>query len=238
LGWYRTARLPSSRLEAGQLASKAHEPMPVLPALLTGTKGRALLVRYSRWLERVTDAATRASAWYLTDLLGAQPFLEQTRQRKPLPDEPPLPNLGPSTAAYVIVGETSEIESGPLENALATPRSGVSAEQFIATLAKVGFMFADIATPSRGRAARNTPDHISTPRERTNPVVRVLLRKCRLASTALRTWTLASRRCEEWLGANWKSEIKLKSLDELLPLADRVPLPRLGFAPEVLPGRR
>jgi|GEM_PF-6072694 len=236
MGWSPHARLPRSLSEAEQLAAQAREPAPVLPVAMSDTESQDFSLSYARWLGRVTSAAARASAWYLTAVLGPEPFREQASELDPFYGDP-LPNLGPATAAYVIIGGTTEDQWSLLENAIATPPAGASAEHFIETLADVGFLFADISKSVRNGFEPDGLDYVRGVVGLTHPVARVLLRQCRRVSTQLQTWTAASRRCEEWLGANWKAELELASLDELLPRADRVPLTRLGFAPVVLCGR-
>jgi hypothetical protein len=233
MGWSDKARLPRSLFEAEELAARARERAPLPPIAPTDAESRAFSLRFAHWLERVTDAATRASSWYLTELLGPKPFREQVSELWFL--DGPLPNLGPGTAAYVILGTTTEDQWNLLDHAITAPPGGASTEHFIQTLADVGFLFADIRSSVRSNPDPDSPDYAFAVAELTNPVARVLLRQCRRVSTAAQTWTPASRRCEEWLGANWKAELELASLDELLPLADRVPSPGLGFAPVVLP---
>ena len=235
LGWSPSARLPRSLSEAEQLAAQAREPAPISPLAPTEAQSRAFTLRFWQWFERVTDAATRASAWYLTEVLGPEPFREQVSELWFL--DAPLPNLGPSTAAYVILGTTMEDQWNPLAHAIAAPPARASTEHFIETLADVGFLFFDIGSSAWSNSAGPNATEYVDAVEMTKPLAIVLLRQCRRVSTALQTWTPASRRCEEWLGAHWRAELELASLDELLPIADRVPLTRFGFAPVGLPAR-
>ncbi|HEX2874852.1 MAG TPA: hypothetical protein VHP33_26555 [Polyangiaceae bacterium] len=229
VGWSPDARLPCRLAEADLLANTAREPAPLLPSELTNRNRQAYDKNFWPWFLRVTDAAARAGAWYLTDAIGAAPFDEQAQQRWQTEYEP-LPELGPSTAAYVLLGETSWTDSDQLAAALAGPRVGISPEQYIDALESVGSLFDDIANVAPNGGDGDSPDYAGWVSETTSPITKVLFYRCRMASTQMQVWTKASRRCEVWLGEHWKSQIELASLDELLPVADQVPVPP-GWAP-------
>jgi hypothetical protein len=97
----------------------------------------------------------------------------------------------------------------------------------------VGFLFADIETSLRDLALVGEPDYKEAAFDLTREIALTLLTRCRVASSSLQTWTAASRRCEEWVGVH---DRELRSLDELLPIADGVPLPL--FAPVPRPWAR
>jgi hypothetical protein len=61
-------------------------------------------------------------------------------------------------------------------------------------------------------------------------------RSARLPRSRREAEQLASAAKHGWARTG-SAELELASLDELLPRADRLPLPRLGFAPTSLPGR-
>lgn len=232
VGWSPTARLPRSLAEADELANQAHEPMPALPAGFTSQDRNAYGERFWPWFLRVTDAAARASAWYLTEAIGVGPFNEQAALRwQANYEDEPLPPLGPSSAAYVLLGETTWNDLERLEAALGGPRLGISSEQYIDALASVGSLFEGIAAEVRTSATSEWSDYATLADETTFAISRVVFYRCRSASTEMRTWTAASRRCEVWLGEHWKSQLELATLDELLPIANQVPLPPYAWAP-------
>lgn len=230
IGWSPDAYLPCSLAEADLLANTAREPPPPLPPGLTSQNRQAYDKNFWPWFVRVTDAAARASAWYLTDAIGQAPFDEQAQQRWQAEYEP-LPELGPSTAAYVLLGETSWTDSDKLAAALAGPRVGISPEQYVDALESAGSLFDDIAQVANDGSDEDSPDYSDWASDITAPITKVLFYRCRMASTEMQVWTEASRRCEVWLGEHWKSQIELASLDELLPVADQVPLARQSWAP-------
>ena len=232
VGWSPSARLPRSLAEADELAGQAREPMPPLPPGLTSQDRNAYGERFWPWFLRVTDAAARASAWYLTDAIGVGPFNEQAAQRwQANYEDEPLPQLGPSSAAYVLLGETAWTDLERLEAALGGPRVGISSEQYIDALASVGSLFEGIVAEVDTSATSEWSDYAALASETTFSIRRVVFYRCRSASTEMRTWTAASRRCEEWLGKHWKSQLELATLDELLPMANQVPLPQYVWAP-------
>jgi hypothetical protein len=234
LGWAPDAQLPGSLAEADLLANTAQEPPPPLPPGLTTENRHAYDESFLLWFSRVTDAAARANAWYLTDAIGEAPFSEQA-QRRWQTEYDPLPDLGPSTAAYVLLGETSWTDSEKLAAALtAEPRDGISPEQYIDALESAGSLFDDIVNAAKVDDAGNeqdSPNYADWASQSTHPITKQLFYRCRMASTQMRVWTAASRRCEVWLGQHWKSQIELAPLDELLPLADQVPLAQQSWAP-------
>lgn len=229
VGWSPTARLPHSLAEADLLAGQAREPMPPPPSGLT-SRSSVYYKHFLPWFTRVTDAAARAGAWHLTNAIGEEPFNEQAAQRWQTTYEA-LPELGPSTAAYVLLGETSWTELERLQAALAGPRPGISSEQYIDALESVGSLFVDIGDAADEGGPWESPDYATIARETSDGITRALFYRCRMASTEMQTRTAASRRCEEWLGEHWKSQLELASLDEFLPLANRVPLPQYAWAP-------
>jgi hypothetical protein len=230
VGWFPDAQLPCSLAEADLLANGAREPPPALPPGLTNQNRHAYDKSFWPWFLRVTDAAARASAWYLTDAIGQAPFDEQAQQHWQTEYEP-LPALGPSTAAYVLLGETSWTDSDKLAAALAGPRLGISPEQYIDALESAGSLFNDIAKVANDGSGGDSPDYAAWASEATAPITKVLFYRCRMASTEMQVWTEASRRCEVWLGQHWRTQIELASLDELLPIANQVPLPQPSWAP-------
>lgn len=232
VGWSADASLPCSLAEADLLANTAREPPPPLPPELTSQHRRAYDKNFWPWFVRVTDAAARASAWYLTDAIGEAPFSEQAQQRWQT-EYDPLPELGPSTAAYVLLGETSWTDSDKLAAALAGPRVGISPEQYIEALESAGSLFDDIVKVANDGSDEDSPDYADWVSQTTSPITKVLFYRCRMASTEMQVWTEASRRCEVWLGEHWKSQVELASLDELLPVADQVPVAQQSWAPAV-----
>jgi hypothetical protein len=230
VGWSPDAHLPCSLAEADLLANDAREPPPRRPPGLTNQSSQAYDKDFWPWFARVTDAAARASAWHLTDAIGEAPFEEQAQQRWQTEYEP-LPELGPSTAAYVLLGETSWTDSDKLAAALAGPRVGISPEQYIDALESAGSLFDDIAKTASHRDGEDAPEYTDWAYDTTAPITKVLFYRCRMASTEMQVWTDASRRCEVWLGAHSKSQLELAPLDELLPVANQVPLARQSWAP-------
>lgn len=233
VGWSADAQLPCSLAEADLLANTAHESPPPLPPGLTTENRHAYDQRFYLWYLRVTDAAARASAWYLTDAIGQAPFDEQAQQRWQTEYEP-LPELGPSTASYVLLGETSWTDTDKLAAALAGPRVGISPEQYIDALESAGSRFDDIVNAAKADddgSEEDSPDYADWVSQTTSPITKVLFYRCRMASTEMQVWTAASRRCEVWLGEHETSQIELASLDELLPVADQVPVAPQSWAP-------
>lgn len=229
VGWSADADLQCSLAEADLLGNRAREPLPPLAPGLTN-QTRAYDQILGPWLRRVTDAAARAGAWYLTDAIGEGPFNEQAEQRW-LAEYEPVPELGPSSAAYVLLGETTWMDSEKLAAALAGPRVGISSEQYIDALESAGALFADIAVAAAAGDSEDTSDFAAWASETTSTIPKVLFYRCRMASTEMQVWTEASRRCEVWLGQHWKAQLELASLDELLPVADQVSLPPQVWTP-------